>query len=361
MTNKQSTFLLGAISGIIFGAFLLFVGFNTVNSRATEEGRTYNVDVYSVVDQAITQASPNVVGVINIRASKETGTGSGVIYKLTEKEAYIVTNHHVVNKADEVEVAFKDERREKAEVVGYDMLTDLAVIKIPRKEIGQTMGFANSDQLRVGEFVFAIGNPLGLDLYGSATLGIVSSDLRLIPVDVNKDGEDDYVASVIQTDAAINPGNSGGALVNVDGKLVGINSMKIAGAQIEGIGFAIPSNLVFQITKDLERYGMVIRPYLGMHIVSVEKIKEEDKKSYNVTSEYGVYVNDVTANAAAALAGIQVNDVIVSVNNERVEDVREFRFKLYEYEIGDEITLSIIRGGVVKAITVKLESKNPTS
>jgi serine protease Do len=353
MNRKQGIFLLGSITGAVFMFLILFMG------SVFTFGKQNSVDVFEAIDYTIQTATPNVVGVVNVKATEDTGTGSGVIYKLTEEEAYIVTNYHVVKDADEIEVAFQDEKRVKASLVGEDMLTDLAVIKIEKGDINHYMAFADSDQTKVGDFVIAIGNPLGLDLYGSATLGIVSSKLRLIPVDVDKNGEDDYITSVIQTDAAINPGNSGGALVNIEGKLLGINSMKIAGTQIEGIGFSIPTNIVKDIIYDLENYQMVIRPYIGIHVRSVENISDSDKEKWNLKDvEEGVYVNDVTKNSASDLAGIKVNDVITKVNGEAIKDVTELRYKLYGYGVGDVVKLTIFRNQETLELEVTLQQRS---
>jgi serine protease Do len=354
MNRKQGIFLLGSITGAVFMFLIFFMG------SVFTFGKQNTVDVFEAIDYTIQTATPNVVGVVNVKATKDTGTGSGVIYRLTDTEAYIVTNYHVVKDADEIEVAFQDEKRVKATLVGDDMLTDLAVIKIEKGNIDHYMEFSDSEQTKVGDFVIAIGNPLGLDLYGSATLGIVSSKLRLVPVDVDKNGEDDYITSVIQTDAAINPGNSGGALVNIEGKLLGINSMKIAGTQIEGIGFSIPTNIVKKVISDLENYQMVIRPYLGIHVRSLEKISDSDKEKWNLKDvEAGVYVNDVTKNSASDLAGIQVNDVITHVDGEEIKDVTKFRFKLYNYEVGDTVKLTIIRNSETVERDVTLKQKGP--
>ncbi len=363
MSEKKQVFLVGTIIGGFVAVFLfifVYIIYNyDGNSIIPVQKISYQVNVESIINQAIKKASPNVVGVVRFKDNRETGTGSGVIYKLTEDKAYIVTNQHVVRDGDKIEVAFQNKDRIEAEVVGSDLITDLALIRIPKGNIIENMNFSDSNNLQVGEFVFAIGNPLGLNFYGSATMGIVSSTERLIPIDNDKDGESDWFANVIQTDAAINPGNSGGALVNVDGKLIGINSMKIAGSQVEGLGFSIPSNIVYQVLSDLETYGEVKRPFIGIQPVSVEKLKSEDKLSLGI--DYltkGIYVNDVTPDSSAYKSGIKINDVITKVNNEEVKNVTDFRYKLYQHKIGDEITLSIIRENKGIEVKILLKPKN---
>lgn len=363
MSERKQFFLIGTVIGGFIGVFLFvlvyFIYNLDVNLNTPIQKISYQVNVDSIINQAITKASPSVVGVVRSQKNRETGTGSGVIYKLTEDKAYIVTNHHVVKDGDKIEVAFQNKDREEAKVVGSDVITDLALITIPKGNLTENMNFSDSGNLQVGEFVFAIGNPLGLNFYGSATMGIVSSTERLIPIDNDKDGDSDWFASVIQTDAAINPGNSGGALVNVDGKLIGINSMKIAGTQVEGLGFSIPSNIVYQVLSDLEMYGEVKRPFIGIHPVSIEKLKSEEKLSLGI--DYltkGIYVNDVTPNSSAYKRGIKINDVITKVNNEEVKDVTDFRYKIYQHRLGEEVTLSIIRQNKGIDIKIMLETKN---
>ena len=349
MSEKKQVFLLGTVLGAFVGVFLFvlvyliyYIGDNNLNIESNRIA--YNVNIDSTVNQAVKKASPNVVGVVRYRQDKENGTGSGVIYKLTKDKAYIITNQHVIKDAQKIEVAFIDENRVEAKLIGEDIITDLAIISIPRGELKSNIEFADSDELQVGEFVLAIGNPLGLNFYGSATLGIVSSTERLVPIDMDKDGESDWFANVIQTDAAINPGNSGGALINIDGKLIGINSMKIASSQVEGIGFSIPTNIVLQVINDIEKYGEVLRPFVGIQPISISQLTKDNKESLAV--DYltkGIYVNDVVPNSSAFRSGIKVNDIITKIDDEEIKNVTDFRYKVYQKDIGDNIKLSIIR------------------
>lgn len=363
MSEKKQIFLLGTVLGTIIGVFLfvliyLLYYITDMGFIFNTTPISYKVNIDTSINQAVKRAMPNVVGVVRYRNNRENGTGSGVIYKLTDKNAYIITNQHVINEADKIEVAFSDETRVQANIIGQDIITDLAIITIPRGKINSYMEFADSDELQVGEFVLAIGNPLGLNFYGSTTLGIVSSTERLVPIDIDRDGESDWFANVIQTDAAINPGNSGGALINVDGKLVGINSMKIASSQVEGIGFSIPSNIVLQVIHDLENYGTVIRPFIGIHPISIDRLSEANKKLLNV--DYlttGVYVNDIVPNSSADKYGIKVNDIIMKIDGKKIKNVTDFRYIIYQKKIGDKITLSIIRDNKVIDLTLILQGR----
>ncbi|ERJ13348.1 S1C family serine protease [Haloplasma contractile] len=350
--------LLGMIlGGLLLYAIVTFTGTSDI-LQSKIYNKKYNVDVQTIINDAIEGTTNHVVGVVRYQDGKEKGTGSGVIYKLGKNKAYVVTNQHVVEKATEVEIVFPEDERVNGVVIGEDDVTDLAVVEIPRGSIESSMDFSNSEAIKVGEFVIAIGNPLGLEFYGSATLGIVSSTERMVPVDLNKDGEGDWYAKVIQTDAAINPGNSGGALVNVDGKLVGINSMKIAGGQIEGLGFSIPSNLVLKVINDLERHGRVVRPFLGVHPMSVETMSDDLKKQARIPGlNKGVYLNYIQDGSTAEQAGLRAGDVVLTIDGEDVKDSRDFRIKVYKYDIGDYVKLRVLRNNRVKEINLTLKGR----
>lgn len=191
----------------------------------------------------------------------------------------------------------------------------------------------------------AIGNPLGLNFAGSATSGIVSGKDRTVSVDLNSDGYDDWEMTVLQTDTAINPGNSGGALISLDGKVVGINSMKIATSSVEGMSFSIPTYVALPIINDLEVYGEVRRPQLGVYIQDMSMIPDRLKEILNISTEQktGVFIYEVFEGGVAEQMGIKAGDVVTAINGTEVDDAMAFRKKLYEFREGDEITLTIVR------------------
>ena len=219
-------------------------------------------------------------------SNSEAGTGSGVIYKKDGEYAYIVTNHHVVDQADMIEIVLNDDTNLEAELLGSDLFTDLAVLRVDGNEIDSTIEMGSSDNVKVGEPVIAIGNPLGHMFAGSVTQGIISGKQRTIPQDFNQDGRPDWQAEVIQTDAAINPGNSGGALINIEGQLIGINSMKISQTIAQGIGFAIPIDTARPIIEELEETGKVTRPYLGVEIYSLDEVPKVEWEKYTSITRF---------------------------------------------------------------------------
>ncbi len=335
------------------------------------EIRNVSVNVTSGVTEAVDNVAEAVVGVINLQNASfwndteaetdeegEAGTGSGVIYKKENGKAYVVTNYHVIEGATQVELSLIDGTRVPAEVLGEDPLTDLAVLSMTDEMVTKVADFGNSDTVRTGEPVIAIGNPLGLQFSGSVTQGIISGTDRSIPVDVNRDGTPDWHADVMQTDAAINPGNSGGALINIQGKVIGINSMKIAQSAVEGIGLAIPVNSAIPIIHDLEQYGQVKRPYFGVSIGSLSDVSSYHwQQTLKLPKDVraGVYITGVAPGSPAAKAGLQEYDVIVDLDGDQIRDVIELRKHLYnEKQVGDDMTVTFYRGKDQNSTTVNL-------
>jgi len=273
------------------------------------------------------------------------GSGSGVIIN---PEGYIVTNNHVIDKADDVEVTLTDNRVFKAKVIGTDPSTDLALLQIKAKDL-PSLPLVNSDNVEVGEWVLAVGNPFNLS--STVTAGIVSAKARNINIlrDVTA------IESFIQTDAAINPGNSGGALVNLQGGLVGINTAIASTTGVyAGYGFAVPSNIVSKVVEDLIKYGKVQRGYLGLMIRSVDGnlARELD---LDVTE--GVYVDSITAGSAAGEAGIKVGDVIQSVNGTETRTSSQLLEVIGQHRPGDEVALLVDRKGKEMEFSVTLRNQ----
>lgn len=333
------------------------------NKTAT---RNVSLDVYSQITKAVDKAGDAVVGITNIQEStsfwgqsqESGGTGSGVVYKKEGDKAYIVTNHHVVADASELEISLSDGTKIPAKLLGSDIWTDLAVLEVPADQIKVVAEFGNSDKLKPGEPVIAIGNPLGLTFSGSVTQGIISGTERAIPVDINQDGTPDWQAEVLQTDAEINPGNSGGALINIEGQVIGINSMKIAQNAVEGIGLSIPINYASPIIDDLEKTGEVKRPFMGVELASVNEISSNHQQNtLKLPKEinYGVAIRGVQPDSPAAQAGLQELDVIVEMDGEEIRDVVDLRKHLYnKKKVGDDMQVKYYRNGELQETTMKL-------
>ena len=291
---------------------------------------------------------------------KTASEGSGVIYKVLGDKAYIVTNNHVIRGSDALEIILNDGKQVPVELVGADPWTDLAVLAMPSKYVNRVIEFGDSSKVKVGQTAIAIGSPLGSDFASSVTAGIVSGLNRQVPMDVDEDGHPDTTVSAIQTDAAINPGNSGGALVNAAGQLIGINSMKISSAKVEGMGFAIPSNEVQKIISQLEKDGKVIRPNLGVRMASLYQFPlEHQKKKLHLPKEVkdGAVLMDILKGGPADQAGLKVYDVITQFAGRKVTNANELRQALYACGPDDEVEVTIYRHGKSQTLQVKLHAQ----
>ncbi len=282
--------------------------------------------------------------------STQISTGSGVIISA---DGYIVTNNHVVDRADKIEITLNNERTYTAEVIGQDPNTDLALIKINEKDL-PFINFGNSDDVKIGEWVLAVGNPFNLT--STVTAGIISAKGRNINILQRGSGTKDFpLESFIQTDAAVNPGNSGGALVSATGNLIGINTaIASQTGSFTGYSFAIPSNIVKKVTEDLLEYGIVQRAFIG---VSIQNVNQQVANDYKLPNLKGVMVNGITKDGAAKSAGIQVNDVILKVGTIEVNDVPELQEQIGSFRPGEKASITIRRGSEIKSLTIVLRNK----
>ncbi|WP_424618129.1 S1C family serine protease [Abiotrophia defectiva] len=290
-------------------------------------------------------------------SQKLAGEGSGVIYKIDGDTAYLVTNNHVVENADSLKVKLADGTTEDGELVGRDAVSDLAVVKISSKNVKTAIKFADSDATKVGSIAIAIGSPLGSKFSNSVTQGIISGQSRIVPMDLNKDGQADIETTLIQTSAAINPGNSGGALLNKDGDLVGINSSKFSNVDVEGMGFAIPSKEVQRVIAQLEKDGKVTRPFIGISQNDLANITSRSKTEIlKLKSDQtdGVVVTDTVKGSPAETAGLKKYDVITKIGDKEIKNILELRRELYAYNVGDKVELTVLREGKETKVQVTL-------
>ncbi|MCB9034887.1 MAG: Do family serine endopeptidase [Chitinophagales bacterium] len=282
----------------------------------------------------------------------QEGAGSGVIIS---SDGYIVTNNHVVENASAINVSLYDNRNYKAKVIGTDPTSDLAVLKIDAKDL-DFLQFANSDNVEVGQWVLAVGNPF--NLASTVTAGIVSAKARNINILREKAGNM-AVESFIQTDAAVNPGNSGGALVDLNGNLIGINAaIATPTGSYAGYSFAIPSNLAQKVVKDIMDFGIVQRGFLG---VNIREVDDELAKDLKLNKIAGAYVVDVVKGSAAADAGIKNGDVITKIENQEIKNTADLTEHVARYRPGDKIDVTMIRNGDVINKSVTLKSKDNTT
>ncbi|OUQ30038.1 trypsin-like peptidase domain-containing protein [Massilimicrobiota sp. An134] len=331
-------------------------GHSASSSNATVQ--TVNYDVQSDLTDVIESAKESAVGIAVYQNNQLAGSGSGVIYKVDGKTVYVITNHHVIENAQSIEVIYSNGESVRAECLGSDEYGDIAVLKMTVNFDVSAYKVGDSDLLEAGEPVLAVGSPLGIEYAGTVTQGIVSAPSRTVSVDLNDDGREDWDMNVIQTDAAINPGNSGGALVNAAGELVGITSMKLASEEVEGMGFAIPINDAVKLVEEIIETGKVNRPTIGISAVSLDSYSSYELYMYRIQTNLnkGIYVADVQSQSPASQAGIQVGDVITQIEGKDIESYKDFLTELYSKNPGDTIKLTINRNGSTSSVNVTLGS-----
>ncbi len=383
------------ISGVVGGALVLGVTTftndqqepnDTGNNKAVEtaaqkESSTPKVNTQALstgsssIADIVDSLSPAIVGITNIQTQTngdffgnssgenvESGTGSGVIFKKEGDAGYIITNNHVIEGAQSIEVTLYSGDKVEAELVGTDALTDIAVLKINADHVTVVAEMGDSSELRTGEDVIAIGNPLGEEFTRTVTQGIISGVDRTIDVTTS---EGNWALDVLQTDAAINPGNSGGPLINMSGQVIGINSLKITESGVEGLGFAIPSNDVLPIAEELMNNGKIQRPFLGVGLVEMSEVPQyylQQQMKLPEDVKEGVIVGTVSPNSPADEAGLQQQDVIVSMNDQEITNASDLRKFLYtETKIGDEVNVTLYRAGEKVTVKIKLTTGEATN
>ena len=380
--KKGITFLIIILIGFLSGALGSFVTLQlyqkqgnqaTNNTTNTVTQTSYKNE--NATTQAVNKVKDAVVSVITYSANRqnsvfgndETDTdtdsqqvaseGSGVIYKKNGKDAYLVTNTHVIKGASKVDIRLADGTKVPGEIVGSDTFSDIAVVKISSEKVTTVAEFGDSSKLNVGETAIAIGSPLGSEYANTVTQGIISSLNRNVSLK-SQDGQA-ISTKAIQTDTAINPGNSGGPRVNIQGQVIGITSSKIAsngGTSVEGLGFAIPSNDAQNIIKQLESDGKVTRPALGIQMVNLANIGASDLRKLNIPSSVtsGVVVKSVQSNMPAS-GHLEKYDVITKVDDKNISSSTDLQSALYNHSIGDTIKITYYRNGKEETTTVKLD------
>ena len=290
----------------------------------------------------------------NYQNGRLASSGSGFIYKKDEdsKYAYVLTNHHVVEGSDKLLVTLSSDDQVEGTVLGSDRYMDLAVVRIDGDLVKQVAKIGNSEESNVGDTVFTVGTPIGYEYRGTVTKGTLSGKNRMVTVSV--DSTSDWVMNVLQVDAAINPGNSGGPLVNINGEVIGINSLKLVEDEIEGMGFAIPIEYAMKYVDDLEAGKEIERPLIGISMLNVTDSYRLYQYNIRIDSdiEEGVVIVGITSGSGADKAGLRVGDVITAVNGKSVSNAAYLRYQLYQYEVGETIQLTYNRDGKVRTTDI---------
>ncbi|PTH53405.1 serine protease [Staphylococcus arlettae] len=293
-------------------------------------------------------------------AGQENELGSGVVYKKVDDSIFIITNAHVVGDKEQQKITYGDDNETIGKVIGTDKWSDIAVVKakIKKQSDIKAIKHGDSQKLVLGEPIIAVGNPLGVDFKGSISSGIISGLNRHVPVDIDKDDNYDVLMDAFQIDAPVNPGNSGGGIIDRDGKLVGIASLKISMDNVEGIAFAIPVNTALSTAQELEKKGEVKYPNTGVKIIDTAELNDDAKASLQLPEDIdnGVVIGEVQENSLAEKSGLQKNDVIVELDGKELEDKLRYRQIIFSHKDDlDTLPLKIYRDGKVKDIKLKLK------
>lgn len=308
------------------------------------------------ISEGVSNVYDSVVVIEGFSKDKMSSTGTGFIYKKDGEKAYIMTNHHVIGDCDSVKVVLSDKTEISAKIMGSEKYSDIAVLSVDSSKIKQVAKIGNSDKLKVGDIMFTVGSPQGVDYAGTVTKGILSGKDRMVEVALTSESTSDYYMKVLQTDAAINPGNSGGPICNIEGEVVGITNMKLVDSTVEGMGFAISIEDATNYANILEKGDKIKRPFIGISMLDVSNSfylwQNRIQIPSNVTS--GVVVFEVSKDSPADKAELKKGDIIIKINKKEIKSVAEFRYELYKYEADDEITITYIRDGKENKVKVKL-------
>ncbi len=323
----------------------------------TEETINQNVnitatDTYSPIVDKVHDA----VMTIMVTTNQGTSLGTGFVYKTDENYGYLLTNNHVIDNYKEIEVSNNNSETETAELLGSDELSDLAVIRVPKSIVTTVAELGASTDIKVGDHVLAIGTPIDEIYYGSVSNGIISGLDRKVTVDLTDGSE--FIMDVIQITAAINPGNSGGPLINTNGEVIGINTLKLVEDEIEGMGFAIPIEMAISILDKLENGEEIQKPLLGISLIDANN--DYALANYNIELDKiyssGIVIIDVNNNSTAEKYGLEKNDIILKINGVSIEDSVHFKYILYKYNIGETIEIELDRNGKTETISLTLEN-----
>lgn len=331
---------------------LYFVN-NDSNNNGVLENRNVNITSNDSISESINKVYDSVVVVNNYQNGRLTGYGSGFVYKKEGNYGYILTNNHVVEDASEIKLTLSNGEEVDAEVLGTDSYMDIAVLRMDGDAVLQVAQIGDSTEAKLGDTIFTVGTPVSTEYAGTVTKGIISGENREITV---TDNGTSYMMEAIQIDASINPGNSGGPLVNINGEVIGINSVKLVESSIEGMGFAIPIEVAMSQIDKLENGEAIARPVIGVSLYDLDSLPLVGNSDLRVDDSIksGVVVNSVDSGSDAEAAGLQRNDIITEVDGTTVKSSAHLKYLLYKHNIGDSVKLTIVRNGNEKELTLKL-------
>jgi len=354
--NTTAVLLVSIFLSFVCGMLGAYLISQTVSVESVVKTITTSELVENSISTSVDKVYNSTVFVIAYADGKQISTGTGFIYKKDSKRAYIMTNNHVVDDADSAEIEFNDsDKRIEAKILGGETYSDIAVLTIDNGDEYNVVEIGDSESLKLGDTIFTVGSPMGVNYKGTVTKGILSGKERLIEVNLTGNTSD-YYMKVLQLDAAVNPGNSGGPLCDVSGKVIGIISLKIVQDEVEGMGFAIPIEDALEYANAIEEGGEVVRPYIGISMLDLsdEYYLWQNRITIPEGVDAGVAVISVEKGSPADKAGLEKGDIIVKLGEEDISSLAEFRYELYRYDVGDNVIVTYYRDGKIKTSSITL-------
>ena len=302
----------------------------------------------SGISEAVEKVYDGVLMIRNYQNDEVASTGTGFVYKIEGDDAYVITNQHVVDGADRITLITSTDEEIEGEVLGGDSYVDIAIVRMKKTDDLVALTLGNSENSKLGDLVFTIGNPLGYEYRGSVSTGHLAGKDRLVSVSTdNNSSSSDWVMKVLQTDAAINPGNSGGPLMNLNGEVIGVISLKLVQTEVEGMGFAIPIEYVNSKIETLEKGEAIEWPLLGVQMLNVSDAKYSYRYNFDIPNDVdsGVVIAGIEEGTGAASSDLKTGDIVTAINGVEVSDSAYLRYELYKYQAGDTIELTYLRAG----------------
>lgn len=358
MKNKLK-YLIGIIISLFIGCIctiLVLDYFNLFDKKDIEKTVSeVNITEENTLASSIDKVYDSVVVIETYKNGKLSSSGTGFYYKKDNEKGYIITNYHVVENSTSIKVTNTSNVESDATLLGSDEYLDIAILSVDLSNVIKIATLGDSSKVNVGDTVFTVGSPLGIKYMGTVTKGILSGKNRQVTVSLSNGS---FVMDVLQTDAAINPGNSGGPLLNINGEVIGVTSLKLVQDEIEGMGFALPIENVTSVLEKLEKNEKIDRPVFGVQLSDVDNYYLR-RYGINIDSNLtnGSVVLKIEDNTPADKAGLKVGDVILKINNDKITDTAHFRYCLYKYSVGDTIKITYNRNGKENTVNVKLTNK----
>ena len=355
--KEKARYTLTVILAFFCGIIGTIIALKYIPQKQTQTQQTtklVNVTETNTIKSAIEKIYDAVTLVETYKNNTVISSGTGFIYKKDEKRGYIITNHHVIEGGDKYKITLTNGEEVEATLLGSDEYSDIAILSIPQESVIQIAQLGASTSTEIGDTVFAVGSPLGKEYMGTVTKGILSGKDRTVTITSTS-----QMIEVLQTDAAINPGNSGGPLVNINGEVIGVTSMKLVQSEIEGMGFAIPIEIVNSLLERLETGQKIERPLIGIEMTDVANTYYLYRKGITIPEEVetGVVITKINDNYPAQQAGLERGDIILSINDTEIEDSAHFKYLLYKYKVGDTIKIKYMRNNKIHETNIKLDKK----